>query len=221
MDMTSMEKERSMLNDTRLGQELWVGAVDTACYLFNKSPSSVLEDKTPHEVWTDKKSSLSHMRVFYCDANVHVQKVKRTKLDSKFEREVVDLEDRKLWKEAMVDEMTYLDKNEACDLAELPSGRKLIGNKWVFKKKMNVECKVDRYKYKLVEKGYSQVLGIDFGDIFSLVSMLDFIILVLSVSTTFYFEVEQMDMKTKFLHKDTEEEIYMKQREGFVVKGKK
>jgi len=60
--------------------------VETACYLVNRSPSLALEDKTPQDVWTGKKPSLSHLRVFGCDAYVHVPKEKRTKLDSKFER---------------------------------------------------------------------------------------------------------------------------------------
>ena len=60
--------------------------MDTACYLINRSPSSALEDKTPQEVWTSKKPSLSHLRVFGCDAYVHVLKEKRTKLDSKSEK---------------------------------------------------------------------------------------------------------------------------------------
>jgi len=66
----------------------------------------------------------------------------------------------------MVDEMASLDKNEAWYLVELLDGKKCIGRKWVFKKKMNIEGKVEKYKAWLVEKGYSQVLGIDFGDIF-------------------------------------------------------
>ena len=44
------------------------------------------EDKTPHEVWIGKKPYLSHLRVFSCDAYVHVPKEKITKLNSKFER---------------------------------------------------------------------------------------------------------------------------------------
>ena len=60
--------------------------MDIACYLVNRSPSSALEDKTPQEVWTRNKPSLSHLRVFVCDAYVHVPKEKRTKLNSKFER---------------------------------------------------------------------------------------------------------------------------------------
>jgi hypothetical protein len=70
-------------------------------------------------------------------------------------------------------------------------------------------------------KGYSQVEGIDFGEIFSPVSKLTSIIFILSIVVAFYLEVEQMDVKTTFLHGDLEEEIYMKQPEGFVVKGKK
>ena len=84
MNRTLMEKARSMLSGTGLGQEFWAEAVEIACYLVNRSPSSVLEDKTPHEVWTRKKPSLSHLRVFRCDAYVHVPKEKRTKLDNKF-----------------------------------------------------------------------------------------------------------------------------------------
>jgi hypothetical protein len=55
----------------------------------------------------------------------------------------------------MVEEMDVLDKNEAWDLVEFPTGRKAIGNKWVFKKKLNAEGKVEKYKARLVEKGYS------------------------------------------------------------------
>ena len=75
-----------MLSGAGLGQEFWAEALDTACYLVNGSPSSALEDKTPQVVWTGKKPSLSHLRVFGCDAYVHVPKEKRTKLDSKSEK---------------------------------------------------------------------------------------------------------------------------------------
>eukprot|EP00253_Pinus_taeda_P030043 PITA_30043 len=54
----------------------------------------------------------------------------------------------------MVDEMASLYKNEGWDLVELPAGRKLIGNKWVFKKKKNAEGKVEKYKARLVAKDH-------------------------------------------------------------------
>ena len=63
--------------------------------------------------------------------------------------------------------------------------------------------------------------GIDFGDIFSHVAKVNSIRLLLSVATAFDYEVEQMDVKTTYLHRDLEEDIYMKQPKGFTVKGKK
>ena len=62
---------------------------------------------------------------------------------------------------------------------------------------------------------------IDFGDIFSPVAKVASIRLLLSIATSFDFEVEKRDVKTTFLHGDLEEEIYMKQPEGFGVKGNK
>ena len=63
--------------------------------------------------------------------------------------------------------------------------------------------------------------GIDFGDIFSPVAKVTSIRLLLSIVAAFDFKVEQMDVKKTFLHRDLEEEIYMKQPEGLMVKGKK
>jgi hypothetical protein len=51
--------------------------------MVNRSPSSMLDDITPHEVWIGKKPSLEHLRVFGCDAHVHVPKENRSKMDNK------------------------------------------------------------------------------------------------------------------------------------------
>ena len=75
-------------------------------------------------------------------------------------------------------------------------------------------------KDRLVGKGYSQVEGIDFGEIFSPVVKLTSIIFILSIVVAFHLEVEYMDVKTSFLHGDLEEQIYMKQPKGFILKGK-
>jgi hypothetical protein len=60
--------------------------VGTACYLVNRSPSSALDDKTPHEVWSGKKPSLQHLKVFGFDAYVHAPKKNRSKLDKRAEK---------------------------------------------------------------------------------------------------------------------------------------
>jgi hypothetical protein len=133
----------------------------------------------------------------------------------------VDSAKGKLWKDAMVEEMESLHKNETWDLVKFPSGRNHVDRKWVFKKKINAAGQVEKFKARLVVKGYSQVEGVDFSDIFSLVTKLTSIRVLMSLATTFDLEIEQMDVKTTFLHADLEEEIYMKYLEGFVVKGKK
>jgi hypothetical protein len=64
--------------------------------------------------------------------------------DPRIVREEMDSKDGKIWKKAMVEEMVALDKNEAWDLVELLNGRNIIDRKWVFKKKLNAEGKVDK-----------------------------------------------------------------------------
>jgi hypothetical protein len=76
--------------------------VGIACYLVNRSPSSALVDKTPHEAWTGKKPSLEHLKVFGCDAYVHVPKENRSKLDNNAKKCILigykdGIKDYKLW----------------------------------------------------------------------------------------------------------------------------
>jgi hypothetical protein len=58
--------------------------VGIACYLVNRSHSS--NEKTPHEVWNGKKTSLTHLKVFGCEAYVHVPKENESKLDNNVEK---------------------------------------------------------------------------------------------------------------------------------------
>jgi hypothetical protein len=67
----------------------------------------------------------------------------------------------------MVEETTSLDNNDTWDLVEFLVGRKPIGRKSMFKKKLNEKGKVEKYKAFLVAKGYSHVDEINFGDFFS------------------------------------------------------
>ena len=97
---------------------------------------------------------------------------------------------------------------------------KIISSKWVFKRKTNETGCIENFKARLVAKGYSQVEGVDFGEILSPFEKFTSIRVVMSLAATFDLEVEKMDVKTAFLHGDLEEEICMKQPEGFIIKGK-
>ena len=67
----------------------------------------------------------------------------------------MDLQDSKLWKKGMVEEMDSLGRNKTCDLVEFSIGRKYFSSKWAFKKKLNVKGKVEKNKVHLVAKVYS------------------------------------------------------------------
>ena len=91
------------------------------------------------------------------------------------------------------------------DLVPLPKGRKLVRWRWVYKTKFGPNGKVVRHKARLVAKGFSQVEGIDYTEKFSPVSKMNSIHLVLSLATSFKWEVLQMDVKSAFLHGDLHE----------------
>lgn len=128
--------------------------------------------------------------------------------------------DASMWKTAMQEEIEALHKNKTWELIPLPPGRKAIGNKWVYKIKRDSNDQVERYRARLVVKGYAQKEGIDFNEIFSPVVRLTTIRIVLAMCATLDLHLEQLDVKTAFLHGDLEEEIYMLQPEGFAEKGK-
>ena len=80
---TVTEMMRCMLVGRKLNRALWAEAVATAVYTKNRLPTKAVPDKTPEEVWTGKKPSVLHMRVFGCIAHVLVPSMKRSKLDAK------------------------------------------------------------------------------------------------------------------------------------------
>ncbi|KAL4271452.1 hypothetical protein GQ457_13G004180 [Hibiscus cannabinus] len=121
----------------------------------------------------------------------------------------------KLWYDAMKDEMNSMKNNEVWDLVPLPDGVKVIGCKWVFKTKKDSKGNIERYKARLVAKGFTQQEGIDYTETFSPVSKKDSLRIVLALVAQFDLELQQMDVKTAFLNGDLEEEVYMKQPEGF------
>ena len=134
--------------------------------------------------------------------------------------EAMQVEDSVKWESAMKDEMDSLMSNQTWELAELPPGKKALHNKWIFRIKEEHDGS-KRYKARLVVKGFQQKEGVDYTEIFSPVVKLTTIRLVLKIVAAENLHLEQLDVKTAFLHGDLEEEIYMKQPEGFIKAGKK
>lgn len=370
LNRTLLEKVRCMLSSSGLGQDFWGEAVNTACYLVNRSPSTSIDLKTPYELWSGSPADYSVLRVFGCTAYYHV---KESKLDPRarkavflgFERgvkgyrlwctvtkgikisrdvtfdessmmkkasiqkgvfddvqqvevatpkevisfdpnddvekdsvpveepvdpnehhvpegttqqlqqaepslaerrerranagraavrygfeEQVDVEDSAMyalsstsfreigkepnsfhealhcnesekWKESMKEEMDSLEKNRTWKLVSLPKGKRAIGCKWVFTKKEGSKGAEDvRWKSRLVAFGFAQKEGVDYNEVFSPVVKYTSIRSLLAIVTLHNLELEQLDVKTAFLHGDLEEVIYMRQPKGFEAKGK-
>jgi transposase InsO family protein len=134
--------------------------------------------------------------------------------------EAMEDEHKSEWVDAMQDEMKSLHDNHTFDLVKLPKGKRALTNMWIYRVKQEEHTSQLRYKARLVVKGFRQRKGIDFDEIFSPVVKMSSIRVVLSLAASLDLEIEQMDVKTAFLHGDLEEEIYMEQPEGFRVKGK-
>ena len=83
---TIMNSTRSMLVDRKVPKEFWPEAVNWTVYLLNRSPTVVVHDKTPEEVWKNQVPSIEHLKVFGWVGYVHIADQKRKKLDNKSEK---------------------------------------------------------------------------------------------------------------------------------------
>lgn len=356
MNRTLLERARCMRSNAGLGEEFWAEAVNTACYLVNRSPSTAIELKTPEEVWSGSPADYSGLRVFGCPAYAHVNEGKlkpRAKkciflgygqgvkgyrlwcpdpISSKFiisrdvtfdessmlrsttnsrekeesdrmgdhgvekqvecqvdapiptegtsvqddqvevqdsdedespqekpysiatgrtkrqikpnpryanlvsfalsvaesigiepssYNEAVTCDESAQWAIAMSEEIESLHKNHTWELVKPPSNQKIVGCKWVFKKKEGIlGVEATRFKARLVAKGFTQKEGIDYNEVFSPVVKHSSIRVLLAMVAKSDLELEQLDVKTAFLHGELEETIYMRQPEGFTVPGK-
>jgi hypothetical protein len=83
MNITLLERTRAMLKAAGLGKSLWAEAVNTACYVINRSPSTAIELKTPMEMWTGKPADYSRLHIFGSPMYVMYNTQEVSKLDSK------------------------------------------------------------------------------------------------------------------------------------------
>jgi len=118
------------------------------------------------------------------------------------------------WRAACQREIETLLKRNVFDIVECPSGRRVIKNCWVF------DVKPDgRKRARLVAKGFSQVEGMDFDQIFSPVVRFETVRLILALAALEGWYTSGLDVRNTYLYGELDEEIYMEQPEGFHAKG--
>ena len=113
------------------------------------------------------------------------------------------------WLSVMHHDMISLHENHTYEQTELLKGNTVLLNNQVYKLKPSDGGNPPRYKSRIVVKGFEQKKEVEFEEIFSLVVKMISIRTVLSIAASMDLEVEQLDIKTPFLHCDLEEETYM------------
>ncbi|GJY89022.1 retrotransposon protein, putative, ty1-copia subclass, partial [Tanacetum coccineum] len=125
-------------------------------------------------------------------------------------QEAINSSKKDEWVRAMKEEMSSLKKNHTWELIDQPPGQKLLSCKWLYKIKEGIEgVRKPRYKARLVARGFTQRAGIDYNEVFSPVVRHTSIRVILSLTACEDYELEQLDVKTAFLHGNLEEPIYM------------
>ena len=122
------------------------------------------------------------------------------------------------WKITMIGEYSTLLRNNTWSLVDLLAGRKVTRCKWVFKVKENSDDSINKYKARIIAKGFHQTARFDYTEIFSPVVKLTTIRMVLTITLSRNQKIQQLYINNAFLNGDLEEEVYMEQPKGFIEK---
>ncbi|KAL5560478.1 hypothetical protein UlMin_036689 [Ulmus minor] len=122
---------------------------------------------------------------------------------------VLEAIESKSWKSAMEDELNALKRNNTWSLVPYSPFLNIVGNKWVFRVKTNVDGSFQRCKARLVAKGFHQTPGIDYGETFSPVIKASTVKVILTIAVSENWVVRQLDINNAFLNGDLQEAVYM------------
>ena len=109
----------------------------------------------------------------------------------------------------MEEKLQALAQNHTWDLVPLPQGKHVVGSRWVYVVKEYSDCSLERYKARVVTKGFTQKYGLDYQETFAPVAKMNTVRLLFALATHRGWILQQYDVKNVFLHGDLTEEIYM------------
>jgi transposase InsO family protein len=130
-------------------------------------------------------------------------------------KEAIESDQSAEWRKAMESEIASLKANDTWEIVDLPKGAKAIPCRWVYRVKETQTGEIERYKARLVIKGFNQRYGIDYKETFSPVAKLATIRSILSVAANEGLHLGQFDVTTAFLYGELEECIFMQQPPGY------
>jgi hypothetical protein len=118
------------------------------------------------------------------------------------------------WLNAMHEELNNFSRNQVWELVERPKGHNVIRTRWFFRNKQDQDGIVVRTKARLVAQGYTQVEGLDFGETYAPVTILEAIRILLAYACAHNIKLYQMDVKSAFLNGYINELVYVEQPPG-------
>ena len=121
------------------------------------------------------------------------------------------------WKEAMDREIVTLEKAGTWDTVPRPAGKNIVGSKWVFWVKRKADGSLDKYKARLVARGFTQIFGVDYFTTYSPVAKLTSFRAILAIAARHDWDIESFDFNGAYLNGelDPNEEIYMQSPPGY------
>ncbi|CAL0299548.1 unnamed protein product [Lupinus luteus] len=124
-----------------------------------------------------------------------------------------------VWRDAMLDEIKSIKKNETWELATLPPQKTPIDVKWIYKVKLKPDGSIAKHKARLVAKELMQKEGIGYSEVFPHVARLVTVRLMIALASWKRWNLCQLDVKSAFLNGPLEEVVIVNQPPGFINKG--
>ncbi|CAM8937171.1 unnamed protein product [Rhodiola kirilowii] len=115
----------------------------------------------------------------------------------------------------MFKEINALQSNNTWEIIDLPAGKHPFSSKWVYRIKMNSHGSIERYKARLVARGFSQMEGLDYHETFAPVVKMNTVRTLLVVAVSRNWPLFELDVDNAFLHGQLHEEVYMTPPPGF------
>ena len=123
-----------------------------------------------------------------------------------------------VWREAVQAEINALMANGTWEEVRKPDGINMVTSKWVFTVKYAPNGSVERYKARLVARGFTQIYGLDYTATFAPTMRIDSLRLLLALMALEDMEAEQVDVNNAFTESELKEKIYMLAPNGLSIK---
>jgi len=121
-----------------------------------------------------------------------------------------------VWHSAMREEIQALRTNKTWTLVPFHHSMNVVGSRWVYKIKRRSDGSIERYKARLVARGFTQQEGIEYSETFNPVIKQATVRLVFSIAVSCDWKIHQLDIHNAFLNDVLDEDVYMKQPPSFV-----